>query len=262
MANTIPFDAQPRDASLTNKALRRANKTPGVVYGRAYQATPVQFDSAAATKLVHDAGRSRLVSVLIAGSETAQDAFIREVQRDPVTNRVLHLDLYAVMADQVITNFVPLVTHGRAPVIEKGAVVVQMLDTLQVECLPRDMPASIAVDLTKLVELNSHITVADLTIPANVKVLADASLEIAHAFVPTIEVEEVAEPEAEGVEAAAGAAAPAGEGAAATTDTKPGKAEATAGKPEAKPSKAEGKAAKADAKPKPEAKAPKGEGKK
>jgi len=222
MANEILFTAQPRDVSLTNKALRRAKKIPGVMYGRAYPATPLQFDDAAATRLVHQAGKSRLVSVAIEGGEARQDAFIRDVQRDPVSGRVIHLDLYAVMADQVITNFVPLVTEGRAPVIDTGAVVVQLLGTLEVECLPRDMPASIVVDLTKLVELHSHITVADLPIPASVTVLADMSTEVAHAVMPAIEVEEAAPTAAE-------ATAEEGTTATATTaETKPGKAEAKA----------------------------------
>ena len=174
MAEVISFAAQPRDASMTGRALRRDNKTPGVMYGRAYQATPLQFDSAAATRLVREAGTSRVVSVAIDGSATAQDAFIRDVQRDPVTGNVIHLDLYAVMADQIITNFVPLVTEGRAPVIDTGAMIVQLLDTLEVECLPRDMPASIIVDLTKMVDMHSSITVGDLAIPSGVTVLGDS----------------------------------------------------------------------------------------
>ncbi|NLG27321.1 MAG: 50S ribosomal protein L25 [Chloroflexi bacterium] len=239
MANVISFAAQPRDASLTNKALRRANKTPGVMYGRAFQAMPLQFDTPAATKLVRDAGKSRLVSVTIAGFEAIQDAFIREIQRDPVSGDVLHIDLYAVVADQTITNFVPLIAEGRAPALEKGLIVTQLLETIEVECLPRDMPAALVVDMTRIVDLHSHLTVADLAIPAGVTVLIDSDTEVAHAAMPAYEEAEAA-PEAEAVEGAAEAkpgAAPA-----ADAEAKPGAAPAAkpGAAPAAKPGAAPG----------------------
>lgn len=246
MANVIPFTAQPRDPSLTSKALRRADKIPGVMYGRTYQAVPLQFDFAIASRLVREAGKSRLVSVVIEGGATAQDAFIRDVQRDPVSGRVIHLDLYAVMADQLVTNFVPLVTGGRAPVLDTGALVVQLLDRVEVECLPRDMPASIAVDLTKIVDLHSHLTLADLVIPAGVKLMRDASTEVVHAVMPAIEVEETPAEEvaaaATATTATAGApAAGAAAGTPATPEAKPGKAEVKGGKADSKPGRGEAK---------------------
>jgi large subunit ribosomal protein L25 len=214
MANVISFAAQPRDASLTNKALRRANKTPGVMYGRAFQAVSLQFDTPAVTKLVREAGKSRLVSVTIDGFETPRDAFIREIQRDPVSGDVLHLDLYAVVADETVTNFVPLVAEGHAPALEKGLIVTQLLETIEVECLPRDMPAALVIDMTRIVDLHSHLTVADLAIPAGVTVLIDGETEVAHATMPTHEEDEDAHgaeaDEDDAAEAKPGAASAAG----------------------------------------------------
>lgn len=253
MANTISFGAQLRDSNLTNRALRRASKTPGVMYGRAHEAMALQFDAAAATRLVREAGTSHLITVSIEGVEATQDAFIREVQRDPVTSRVMHIDLYAVSADQVVTNYVPLIAEGHAPASDKGMVVTQLVETIEVECLPRDMPASIPVDMTKIVDVHSHITVADLAIPANVTVLLDADTVIAHATMPA--AEEVAEPtaEAEAVEAAPAAAeaeaakepakgaAPAAKGAAPAAKAAAPAAKAAAPAAKAAPAKGEAK---------------------
>jgi len=186
-----------RDATIKNRALRRANMTPGVMYGRAQQAMALQFDTAAATRLVREAGTSHLITVSVEGIEATQDAFIRDVQRDPVTGKILHIDLYAVSADQIMTNFVPLVTEGESPAAEEGLIVMQLIESIEVECLPRDMPASIAVDLTKIIDAQSRITVADLAIPENVTVLMNGDAVVVHATMPAEEEEEEAEPEAE-----------------------------------------------------------------
>ena len=194
MANTIPFQAQMRDTTHNNRALRRANMTPGVMYGRVRQPVALQFDTAAATRLVREAGSSHLITVTIDGVEATQDAFIRDVQRDPVTGRVLHIDLYAVSADQVVTSLVPLVAEGDAPASAEGLVVTQLLEEIEVECLPRDMPAMLVVDMTTLVDLDSVIRVSDLAVPAGVTLLIDDDTIVAHVSPPEVEeVEEEAE---------------------------------------------------------------------
>ncbi len=192
MATTIPLAAQLRDASMTPKALRRAQIVPGVVYGRAFEALSVQFDYLSLARVARQAGTSRLISVEIEGQKKAQDAFLREVQRDPVSGRVLHVDLYAVVADEKVRNLVPLVQRGRAPAVELGAVIVQSLNRIEIECLPGDMPASIVVDLSQLTDIGSHLTVADLVIPEKVAVLQDPASEVANAVAPRMALVEEA----------------------------------------------------------------------
>jgi len=190
---------------LTNKALRRAQIVPGVVYGRDLKATSVQCGYLPLAKVVRQAGTSRLISLSIAGDKTQRNVLIREIQRDPVTDRMLHIDFYAIVAGQKLRLEVPLVQRGKSPAEELGGIVSQVLDTIEVECLPEDMPAAIEVDLTKLATLHAHLTVGDLEIPANVTVLTPADAEVIHiAAQRKEEVEEVAAP----AEAAEGEAAP------------------------------------------------------
>jgi len=205
MATLITLAVEPRDASLTNKALRRAQIVPGVVYGRDLQATSVQCGYLPLARVVRQAGTSRLISLSLAGDETQRNVLIREIQRDPVTDRMLHIDFYAIVAGQKLRLEVPLVQRGRSPAEELGGIVSQMLDTIEVECLPEDMPAAIEVDLTKLAALHARLTVGDLKIPANVTVLTPADAEVVHiATQRKEEVEERAAPaEAEEGEAAA-----------------------------------------------------------
>ena len=205
MATLITLAVEPRDATLTNKALRRAQIVPGVVYGRDLQATSVQCGYLSLAKVLRQAGTSRLISLSLAGdSNLRRNVLVREVQRDPVTDRILHVDFYAIVAGQKLRLEVPLVQHGKSPAEELGGIVSQVLDTIEVECLPEDMPAAIEVDLAKLAALHARLTVRDLEIPANVTVLTPADAEVVHiATQRKEEVEEVAAPaEAEEGEAA------------------------------------------------------------
>jgi large subunit ribosomal protein L25 len=125
------------------------------------------------------------------------------VQRDPVTSRLLHIDLYRTQAGEAVRLTVPLVHVGEAPVVEVGGVVLSLLDELEIECLPRDVPEAIHVDLSSLVDMQSVITVADLAIPEGVTVLTDPETDVVRVSLPT-KMEEVVEAGAEEVEGAEG----------------------------------------------------------
>ena len=202
MTEAITLAAQPRDTSKNARALRREQIVPAIMYGRSVEATSVQFDYPSLVRVLREAGASRLVTVTIEGTEGTHDVFFRQVQFDPVTANVIHVDLYAVLAGEKVTNFVPIVQVGEAPVVDKGGVVMQTVDRLEVECFPRDMPASIAVDISVLRKFGDRVTVAELVIPENVTVLDDLTTEIVTALAPSTEFEELEEAE-EGIEEAA-----------------------------------------------------------
>jgi len=214
MATAITLAAQPRDTNMTNKALRRAQIVPGVVYGRHLEAKSVQCGYLALARVVRQAGTSRPISLSLAGEQAQRNVLIREVQRDPIADRILHIDFYAIVAGQKLRLEVPLVQRGKSPAEEIGGIVSQLLDTIEVECLPEDMPASIDVDLSRLLVLHARLAVRDLAIPQNVTVLTPADAEVVHIATQRIkeEVEEAAPAEVEEAEAAApGEAEEAGE---------------------------------------------------
>ena len=198
MVPQISLVAQPRDTHMTPKALRRAQIIPAVVYGHAIAPTSVQCEYRAIERVLKAAGTSHLIALSIPGQDT-QDVLVREVQRDPITGRILHVDFYAVVATEVLRNLVPIILQGRAPAVDKGGTVVQLLDELEIECLPKDMPAAIEVDISSLQDFHDHLTVADLKIPANVRVLSDPEAEVVSISAPHV----IKEAEAEVTEAAA-----------------------------------------------------------
>lgn len=190
MANDLYVAAEQRDQTRTARALRREGKLPAVVYGRAISTVSLQLDADVAARVVAGAGYNRLITLDVDGSDRPYTVLVRDIQRDPVTHNLLHVDFYAVVADQKVSTEIPIVQTGMAPVVELGGTVVKTLETLEVECLPADMPTEIVVDVSGLESFGDAIVVADLPIPANVEVLADPDLEVIHVAAPRMEEKE------------------------------------------------------------------------
>lgn len=178
MADRIQLAGELRDGKEKAKALRRQKIVPGVLYGRDFDALSIKFDTQNIDRVIRTAGTSRLISLEIDGDGDSHTTLIRDIQRDPVSSDVLHVDLYRVVEGQIITNLVPVTTYGRAPALEMGATIVQILDHVEVECEPKDMPESIAVDLATLESVHDHVAVADLTVPDGVEILTAPETEV------------------------------------------------------------------------------------
>lgn len=191
MASMITMTAQRRDGSKTPKALRREQLIPGILYGPGFEAMPLQLEQNALLRVLRQAGMSHLIELSIEdGSAGPEVVFVRDIQRHPVTDDVLHVDLYRTQAGQLIRLSIPLVQEGDAPVVEEGAVVNTLLNELEIECLPADVPAAITVDLSRLVEFQSVIRVADLDIPEGVTVLTPMDTDVVRPVAPTMELPE------------------------------------------------------------------------
>ena len=116
-------------------------------------------------------------------------ALIQEVQHHPVSGKVLHVDLHAVAMDELLTAEATVETVGEpAGVATGGGVMELILRTLEIECLPGDLPESITVDVSKL-QIGESIHVRDLTLPKGVTVLNDADLPVVSVAAPTVEEE-------------------------------------------------------------------------
>ncbi len=174
MASMITLTALPRSNDAKPKALRRAQYVPGVLYGPQYETRALQFESARLLRVLQQAGTSHLLELTIDGVQGTELVLVREIQRHPVSRALLHVDLFRTQADVAIRLEVPIVHRGEAPAILHGGYVNTLLDALEIECLPRNVPDSIVVDLSVLVDMDSEITVADLVVPEGVTVLTPA----------------------------------------------------------------------------------------
>lgn len=186
--------------------LRRQGITPVHIFGHGFESMALQCDTALLQKVLVQAGRTGLVSLKL-GNKGPRNVLVREIQRNPVTTELLHVDFYEVRATERIKVNVPIVLIGEAPALKfKGSILVQELDHLSVECLPENIPASAELELSLLTGAEQALRVKDITLGEEVTVTNDPELVVAKISAQPVEV---AEEEAAVVEAAAEAAEPA-----------------------------------------------------
>lgn len=210
-----------RDAhGKANKRLRRAGIVPGVVYGKGHDSVPVQVDAKTFETLYRAAGKTSVVKFHLPGASRATSGLIKDVQRNPLTGKPIHVDYFIVNLRQEMEVEVPLTFTGEAPAVAlTGGTLLHNLSNIRVKALPTDIPHEITVDVSVLTSLDVAIHVRDLNLNRDlVQVLTDGDTLVATVVPPRVEVEEVPEaPEgeegaAEGEEAAAAEGEPAAEG--------------------------------------------------
>lgn len=210
----LKLKAEKREESGKGAArkLRAAGRVPAVLYGHGVGPMAVSVDAKDLFHILHgSAGTNVLVDLQVDGAQHL--SLPREIQRDHVRGRYLHVDFLAVRRDETVTVSVPVHVVGESPGVKAGGVIEHHLWELQVECLPGDVPDGINADVSKL-QVGDSLRVADLIPPRGVSVLTPLEESVVAVVIPQVrvveEVEAVAE---EGEEAAAeeGEAAPAEE---------------------------------------------------
>jgi large subunit ribosomal protein L25 len=155
-----------------SRRLRHANKVPAVVYGASLPAVSLTLEHDKVIKaLSFEAFYSHILTLNIAGKN--EKVILKDLQRDPATPRILHMDFLRVRADQKLHMHVPLhfVGDKEAPGFKEGGVVSHNLTDVEVSCLPADLPEYIEVDTSHL-ELDSTIHLSELKLPQGVELLA------------------------------------------------------------------------------------------
>lgn len=177
------------------KSLRREGLIPAVLYGHETDSVSLQVEERELSRVLAQAGGHRLIALKIGRSRKPQMALAREVQWDVIAGRPIHVDFYAVVMTEKITTEVPLVFVGEAPAADQlGAMVLQSLDEIEIECLPGDLIEAIEVDLSGLEEIDQAIYVGDLQVPPTVDILTDAEelvAKVTWAAAEEVEEEEV-----------------------------------------------------------------------
>lgn len=216
----LTLSANSRDLATKAKVLRRTGRVPGVVYGFKTETTSFDVDEQLVTRAYAKAGENTLVELDLAGKKIP--VLFHGVQFHPVTDKVSHVDFYAVDLTKEIEVPVPVhITGESLAVKDLAGILVTPLDHVTVRCLPTALPKEFILDISPLTELHSTLTVAALKLPAGVTIVNDAEEVLALVQEKRVEVEETPAAPAEGEAAAAGAeGAPAAEGAAAEGEKK------------------------------------------
>ncbi len=150
--------------------LRKQGIVPGVVYGAGMEAINVQADEGEVSKVVKAAGRHTPVQLV---GKKRRIAMIKDVDRDPVKNKIRHISFHAVRADEPVTAEVPirLVGEGESAAERNGLVILQALEKLEVKALPMELPEALEVSIVELAEAGDRVTVADIKVPEGVEIV-------------------------------------------------------------------------------------------
>jgi large subunit ribosomal protein L25 len=210
---TLAADVGRATGSRAARRLRREGMLPGVVYGHGADPVPVAVDRRSLRQVLTQAGTNALINLQVDGK--TQLTIVKDLQRDPVGNRVTHVDFQVVSAQERMTVEVPIVLEGEAEAVSREGGVVQLqLLTLTVTASVTAIPQSLPFDVSELV-LDDQVRVSDLALPAGVETDLDPDTIVVVAHRPRIVLEE--EPaegeEVEGEEAAEDAGEQAGDGA-------------------------------------------------
>ncbi|MCX6168748.1 MAG: 50S ribosomal protein L25 [Ignavibacteriales bacterium] len=165
--------------------LRRDGNVPGIYYTKGVEPIPVYVSEKALKPIVFTA-ETHIINLKIGDSEELK-SILKNVQFDPVTDRVVHFDLLGISADQEIEIDVPLLFEGQAKGVKEGGVVQQTLHKLTVSCLPADIPDHIAINISELA-LGDSVHVRDLNIE-KVKFVQHPDVIIVSVVVPRAAVE-------------------------------------------------------------------------
>jgi len=190
------------------KQFRGEGLLPAVVYGRAFDAIPLLIDGKEFRQVYSMASGNQLIDLKVKGIRKPEKALVREVQRDPVSRAILHVDFYRVSMTERITTEIPITLVGES-LLAAGANAIMLygVSSIEIQCLPEDLPESIEVDVSTLEEIGQAVFVRDLPLGENIELLTDpeemvvrvsATREIDLGIEEEVEIEEIEGELAEG----------------------------------------------------------------
>src|SRR3954471_17622348 len=193
MAKQVKLTAERRTATGRSavRKLKTSGFVPAVIYGSKDKPETLQVSKRDINSLLsHAAGENILVELEVAGQSRL--ALVQEVQHAPLGGAVLHIDFHAVSQDEVIQADVPLEPIGTANGVKNmGGLLEQNLRTLAIECLPRDLPDVLRVDVAAL-DIGDSIHVREIQLPTGVTTRIQPDLTAFSVLAPTVEEEPVA----------------------------------------------------------------------
>jgi len=162
--------------SAVARRLRRSGRIPGVLYGRTGQSVPLDMDELEFTRGIKGVTESTIVQVEVDGK--AHDVFVKDTQRNIMDGKILHVDFYEVEHDLILRAKITLVINGNPVGVREGGILEVPRHVIEVECLPKDLPERIFVDISDL-KIGQSIHVRDIPLGQGVKLVSPADKVVA-----------------------------------------------------------------------------------
>ena len=190
----IELEAQKRTVTgKKNRLLRAQGEVPAVVYGHATKPQSIQLESKRLERVYRQAGGNRIIALKV-DEGRAKNVLIQDLQFDGARGDITHVDFYAVRMDEALTAEVPVHFTGESKAVyQDEGTLVKALEMVAVESLPADLPEYLEADIAVLDDFEKTITLADLKIPAGVKLVEEDLSTVVAKVDPPRSDEEIAE---------------------------------------------------------------------
>jgi large subunit ribosomal protein L25 len=158
-----------KTGSIESRRLRRAGRLPAVMYGRTGQACSIDIDTNTFVITAKSISKSTILTIQLDGTD--HEVFVKETQRNIINGNILHVDFYEVERGVALRTKVDIHTHGSPVGIRNGGILELPVHEIEVECLPKDLPERIDVDISTL-DVNQSIHIRDLSLGESVRVIS------------------------------------------------------------------------------------------
>jgi large subunit ribosomal protein L25 len=185
----LSASARARIGGTVGNKLKREGLVPAVIYGGKEAPLPLQVGVRDISNVLSRArGENILVELEIAnaGATTSRMALIQEVQHEPLSGGIVHVDFHAINMNEVLHTSVPIEWRGEAAGVKSfGGILEQLLRSLEIECLPKDLPEVLSIDISGL-NIGDSIHVRHIMLPSGVKALDDPDLTVFLVAAPAV----------------------------------------------------------------------------
>ena len=194
----VTIRVEPRDGTGKghSRKLREAGWIPAVVYGGDKEPITIQVERSTFLDLLRETGSENAVFLLeLAGTGKQRHTMIRQIDADPVTRRVIHVDFQRVTMDQVVRVEVPIELEGVPQGVKnQGGVTDFIMREVGVECLPGAIPQHLTLDISAL-EIGDHLELGDIELPEGVELTEELDRVVVSIGAPRLEEDEEEEEE-------------------------------------------------------------------
>ena len=190
-----------KDLGRKTKKLKELGKIPAIVYGHKVKNALIEVDYKEFLNVLRTAGESSLFELSIGEEKEKRPVLVHEIQKNPVTDKIIHIDFFQASLTEEVEVEVPLIFEGTSNAVkELGGTLVKNISELKVKAFPQYLPHEIKVSIDKLNTFEDHILAKDLILPEKVKIMIELDEIIASVSEPTNVEEELSKELEEKVE--------------------------------------------------------------
>lgn len=173
--NRVEIEATLREKKVAAKKLKKLGKIPAIVYGKQTKSMPIEIKVKDITKTVKTLEEGALLITLKLKDKDNQEektVVIKEVQRDPITDEIIHADFHQISENEKTIFRVPVFAKGVAEGVKMGGILEHSLRELSLRCSPKELPSKIEVDISSL-KIGQSLTIGDIQLAEGVEVMDD-----------------------------------------------------------------------------------------